>query len=120
VAGAHPLAFTVLGGVGLIVAPQRLLGGFGQRQLAFEQGLDRRAGRFADHAVRARFVSSVEQAGSLRGLAQQLGAGPLAQHIGRQRLAGGMERPAVDAGHEARGVGAHEALLHAAVRRERL
>jgi hypothetical protein len=47
-------------------------------QLALDQRFDCGSRRFADHAVRGRFIAGIQQTDTLRGLAQQLRAGTLA------------------------------------------
>ncbi len=77
----HPHAFA--GAVGAfvrgMVAAARFFRRFGHVQLLLQQRVDGAGRRFADHAVGGGRVVRVQQAGALRGLAQQLGAGALAQ-----------------------------------------
>ncbi len=96
VAQVHALADRVAAGIGGVMAAAGVLVRLGHRQLAVEQGLDRRRGGFADRARHRRRVVVGEQAGADRRLAQQLGAGALPQFARRQALVGSGQRDAVD------------------------
>ena len=69
----------------------------------FEQGLDRGGRGLADHAIGRRCVVGCEQAGGLRRLAQQFGAGALAQLFCSKRFGQRVQRHGVDAGDDRRG-----------------
>ena len=82
----HPdaLSGAVARRVRRVVAPARLFRRLGQLSSRSSQRLDGRGRGFADHAVVGRGVARIEQAGLDGGLAQQLGAGALAQLFGVQ------------------------------------
>ena len=94
---AHPLAGAVGALVRRIVAAARFFRGFGHVQVLLQQRVDGVGCRFADHAVGGGCVVRIQQAGGLRGLAQQLGAGALAQLVGRKLVVRGVQCHAVDA-----------------------
>jgi len=90
------LAGPVVALVRRVVAAAGVLRGIRHLQRLFEQRLDGAGCRFADDAVWTRRIGRIEQAGRLRGLAQELGARALAQHLGRQGFVRGVQRDAVD------------------------
>ena len=79
VAQAQAFPGTVAFPVGGVVTAASLFRRFGDGDLAIDQLLDRRSGGGADRSVGGGDVADRQQPRPLRGLAQQLGAGALAQ-----------------------------------------
>jgi len=102
VTGTNAFALAVSLRVLRMQSPARLLRRLGHAQLPLEQRLDREHCRFARHGVFVDRVLGSEQAGTLRRLAQQLGARSLAQRLAVEPLAGPMQRLAVHARDGAR------------------
>ena len=77
--------------------------GFGNLQLLGQQRFDGGAGGLAGAAVQTGRVVGGEQAAADGFLAQQFGAGALAQRFAGELITGGVQRHTVDAGHGDRG-----------------
>jgi len=101
VAQCDALAPCITRGMGGMLAPAGLLVGLGQLQIALDPGLDRQARSLGGHAVLRGRIVRRQQPGALRGLAQQFGAGALAQRGLVGLRARGMQRDAVDRGDRA-------------------
>ena len=80
----YALSRAVSGLVRGMVAAAGVLRRLRHGQFALQQGVDCGGGRFADHTVGGGSVLGIQQTGALRRLAQQFGAGALAQFFGRE------------------------------------
>jgi hypothetical protein len=72
---AHALSRAVSTFVRGVMATARFFRGFGHVRVLLQQRVNGVGCRFADYAVGGGYVVRIQQAGGLRGLAQQLGAG---------------------------------------------
>ena len=115
----HALAGLVRGLVRREVPLTCLLRRLGNAQFPVEQRLDRDGRGFADHAVRRRRVVRAQEAGPLRGLAQKLGAGALAQVVRRKRHIRLVQCDAIDPRDDDRGIRQWLSLQHSVRHRRR-
>jgi len=100
VRGAHPFALAEARVVRLEIAPAGGLIRLRQLDLALQQLLDSLRGGFAEHPIDGRLVANGQQAGTLRGLPQQLAVGALAQRFRVRRFTLAVQGHAVHAGHQ--------------------
>jgi hypothetical protein len=96
---SHTRAHGIAARMRRVIATARHVGRFLCRQRTVEQRFDRRGSFHADSTVHRRGIVIAQQAGFDRGLAQELGAGALSEHLRAQRFAGQMKRDTVDCGH---------------------